>query len=66
MEAYGTPNGHSAMARLVGVPCGIATQLVLDGVISQTGIVVPYSKEICDPIRELLEVEGIGMVEKVL
>lgn len=54
------------MARLVGVPCGIATQLVLDGVINQTGIVVPYSKEICDPIRELLEVEGIGMVEKVL
>lgn len=54
------------MALLVGVPCGIATQLVLDGVINQKGIQAPYSKEICDPIREILEKEGIGMVEKVL
>lgn len=54
------------MARLVGVPCGIATQLVLDGVIAQTGIVVPYTRDICDPILELLEHEGIGMVQKVL
>ena len=54
------------MALLVGVPCGIATQLVLDGVINQTGIQAPYSKEICDPIREILEKEGIGMVEKIL
>jgi saccharopine dehydrogenase (NADP+, L-glutamate forming) len=28
---YGEPNGFTAMARTVGVPCGIATQLVLDG-----------------------------------
>ena len=54
------------MALLVGVPCGIATQLVLDGVINQKGIQAPYSKEICDPIRDILEKEGIGMVEKVL
>ncbi|KZV66301.1 saccharopine dehydrogenase [Peniophora sp. CONT] len=66
LEAYGAPQGHSAMALLVGVPCGIATQLVLDGVINQKGIQAPYSKEICDPIREILEKEGIGMVEKVL
>lgn len=54
------------MALLVGVPCGIAVQLVLDGVLNKTGIQVPYSKEICDPIRKILEEEGIGMVEKVL
>ncbi|EIM87794.1 saccharopine dehydrogenase [Stereum hirsutum FP-91666 SS1] len=66
LEAYGVPGGHSAMALTVGVPCGIATQLVLDGVINQTGIQVPYSKEICDPIRELLEQEGLGLTEKVL
>ncbi|KAI9430119.1 saccharopine dehydrogenase [Lactarius indigo] len=66
LEAYGTPGGHSAMALTVGLPCGIATQLVLDGVISTPGILVPYSKEICDPIREQLEKEGIGMVERVL
>jgi hypothetical protein len=66
LEAYGTPNGHSAMALTVGVPCGIATQLVLDGIISTSGILVPYTKEICDPLREQLEKEGIAMVERVL
>jgi len=66
LEAYGSPNGFSAMALLVGVPCGIAVQLVLDGVLNKTGIQVPYSKDICDPIRKLLEEEGIKMVEKVL
>ena len=54
------------MALTVGVPCGIATQLVLDGAISTPGVLVPYRKEICDPIREQLEKEGIGMVERVL
>lgn len=28
---YGTPNGYSAMARLVGVPGSVATQFILDG-----------------------------------
>ncbi|KAF8260637.1 saccharopine dehydrogenase [Lactarius quietus] len=66
LEAYGAPGGYSAMALTVGVPCGIATQLVLDGVISKPGVLVPYTKEICDPLREQLEKEGIGMVERVL
>lgn len=66
LEAYGNPIGHSAMALLVGVPCGIAVQFVLDGVIRTPGILAPYSKELCDPLREALEKEGISMVEKVL
>ncbi|ETW83549.1 hypothetical protein HETIRDRAFT_471805 [Heterobasidion irregulare TC 32-1] len=66
LEAYGAPGGHSAMALTVGLPCGIATQLVLDGVLSAPGVQVPYTKEICDPIREILEKEGLGLVERVL
>ena len=54
------------MALTVGLPCGIATQLVLDGVLSTPGVQAPYSKEICDPIREILEQQGMGLVEKVL
>lgn len=54
------------MARLVGLPCGIATQLVLEGVLNIPGVQAPYSKEICDPLREALEKEGVGMVEKIL
>jgi len=66
LEVYGDPSGHSAMARTVGIPCGIASQLVLDGVINQVGVQRPYAKELCDPIRKILEEEGIEMVEKVL
>jgi len=66
LEAYGDPSGHSAMALTVGLPCGIATQLILDGVLNTPGVHVPYSKEICDPIRKILESEGLGMVEKAL
>jgi saccharopine dehydrogenase (NADP+, L-glutamate forming) len=31
MVEYGIPNGATAMARTVGIPCGIAVQLILDG-----------------------------------
>ena len=30
----GTPGGYSAMAKLVGIPCGVAVKQVLDGTIS--------------------------------
>lgn len=66
LEAYGSPSGHSAMAHTVGLPCGIASQLVLDGVLNMPGVHAPYTKEICDPIRTILEREGLGLVEKVL
>ncbi|KAI6104579.1 Saccharopine dehydrogenase-domain-containing protein [Pisolithus croceorrhizus] len=66
LEKYGSPGGHSAMAVTVGVPCGIATQLVLDGVINTPGVLAPYTKEICEPIRAVLESEGLGLVERVL
>jgi saccharopine dehydrogenase (NADP+, L-glutamate forming) len=31
MVEYGIPNGYTAMARTVGIPCAIAVQLILDG-----------------------------------
>lgn len=56
------------MAKSVGVTCGIATQLILDGykALNTPGVLAPYKKEICDPIRELVEKEGIKMVEKLV
>ncbi|KAK9240394.1 Saccharopine dehydrogenase [Lipomyces kononenkoae] len=68
LELLGDPNGYSAMALSVGLTCGIATQLLLDGhpALNTPGLLAPYRKEICDPIREIVEREGIKMVEKVL
>ncbi|KAL8760652.1 MAG: hypothetical protein Q9184_003167, partial [Pyrenodesmia sp. 2 TL-2023] len=65
LELYGEPNGYSGMAKSVGITCGIATQLLLDGhkALNTPGVLAPYQKEICDPVRELLEQEGIKMIE---
>lgn len=47
LEAYGDRNGgHSAMARLVGVPCGVAVQLILDGKLTKPGVHAPYDEEV--------------------
>jgi len=56
------------MALSVGVTCGIATQLLLDGhpALSKHGVLAPYHKDICDPIRELVEKKGINVVGKVV
>jgi spermidine synthase len=54
------------MALTVGLPCGIATQLVLDGVLKEPGVHAPYTPEVCEPLRRVLEAEGIGLIEKAL
>ncbi|PWN31032.1 putative chimeric spermidine synthase/saccharopine reductase [Jaminaea rosea] len=65
---YGHPMGHSSMARLVGVPCGVATRLLLEGDKSVAmpggGIWVPYTEEACKPLRDELAKEGIALQEK--
>jgi len=52
---YGDPKGYSAMAKLVGVPCAVAVQQVLDGTLSEKGILAPMSPEICKPLMKTLE-----------
>ncbi|KAJ8102807.1 Saccharopine dehydrogenase [Lipomyces tetrasporus] len=68
LELLGDPKGYSAMAFSVGITCGIASQLLLDGcsALSTPGVLAPYTKEMCDPIREIVEREGIKLVENVL
>ena len=63
---YGDPKGYSAMAKLVGVPCGVAVKQVLDGTISEKGILAPMSSKINDPLMAELKKYGITMVEKTI
>lgn len=67
LELLGDPQRYSGMALALGVTCGIATQLLLDGhpALSKPGVLAPYTKEICDPIRALVEKEGVKMVEQI-
>ena len=62
---YGDPKGYSAMARLVGVPCGVAVVQVLEGKLPK-GLLAPYTPEICSPLRDELRERGIRMVEKTV
>ena len=62
---YGDPKGYSAMARLVGIPCGVAVMQVLEGKLPK-GLLAPYKPEVCDPLREELKGWGIEMVEKTV
>ncbi|KAJ9266953.1 hypothetical protein DTO195F2_888 [Paecilomyces variotii] len=67
---YGAPTGsggYSAMAKLVGVPCGVAAKQVLDGTISEKGILAPMNSRINGPLmKELKEKYGIACQEKVI
>ncbi|RYC61036.1 hypothetical protein CHU98_g5173 [Xylaria longipes] len=52
---------------VVGVPCAVAVQQVLDGVISEKGVLAPMSPKINNPlIKELKEKYGIECKEKVI
>ncbi|CCE81594.1 Piso0_002255 [Millerozyma farinosa CBS 7064] len=64
---YGDTKGYSAMAKLVGVPCAVATQLILDNKLGKKGLIAPYSSDINDPIMKKLKDDyGIYLVEKTV
>lgn len=55
------------MARLVGVPCAVAVKQVLNGTLSDKGVLAPMNAKINDPlIKELKEVYGIECIEQTL
>ena len=65
MIAYGDPNSYSAMAKTVGYPAAIASDMVLKGQIRQTGVFAPLSKDIYVPMIKKLHAEGIKFVERI-
>lgn len=59
--------GYSAMAKTVGIPCGVAVLQVLNGTISEKGVLAPMSSKINDPLmKELKEKYNIECIEKTL
>ncbi|MBI1782567.1 MAG: saccharopine dehydrogenase, partial [Sphingobacteriales bacterium] len=54
---------HTAMAKTVGLPLGIAAKLILRGKIQLTGIQIPVVKEIYEPVLEELAEQGIVFKE---
>lgn len=52
------------MAKTVGYPAAIATQMVLDGEIQGRGMVLPFTRDIYLPMISRLRNEGVTATEK--
>lgn len=63
--AYGQPGGDSAMARTVSLPAAIAVDLILRGDITATGVQIPVTPNLYEPILAGLQTLGIECIEKV-
>ncbi|KAJ3235224.1 hypothetical protein HDU78_005295 [Chytriomyces hyalinus] len=63
--AYGDPNGYSAMAKTVGLPAAMATEMILEGTMRHTGVIAPVYADIYEPMLEKLEREGVKFVEEM-
>ena len=59
MVNIGKDQSHTAMARTVGLPVGIAAVKILNGTISAPGVQLPILKEVYTPILKELEEHGI-------
>ena len=53
------PRCHTAMAKTVGLPLGIAAKLLLEGKIALRGLQVPVAPELYVPVLRELEAQGI-------
>jgi len=61
---YGVPGGDSAIARTVGIPAAIATNLILQKEIDLKGIHIPVDPAIYEPVLRELQRQGISVSEK--
>jgi saccharopine dehydrogenase-like NADP-dependent oxidoreductase len=62
----GEDDVHTAMAKTVGLPLGIAAKLILNGAIQLKGLHIPVRKEIYEPVLKELEEHGIRFDEQSL
>lgn len=57
---------HTAMAKTVGLPLGIAAKLLMQGKIRQRGVIIPVNSEIYEPILAELNTMGIEVQEQII
>lgn len=59
----GQDSVHTAMAKTVGLPLGIAAKLILNGTLATKGLHIPILESIYNPVLKELEKLGIGFEE---
>lgn len=65
LKAIGEPEGYSAMAKTVGYPAAMASELIASNKISAKGLLLPMSPEFYQPILKMLKQEGICFNETI-
>lgn len=60
----GNDNVHTAMAKTVGLPLGIAAKLILDGALAETGLHIPIVPSIYTPVLDELKKHGVIFGER--
>jgi saccharopine dehydrogenase-like NADP-dependent oxidoreductase len=66
MVLIGENQTYTAMAKTVGLPIAITVKLILNGVIRLTGVQLPLTKEIYEPVLKELSEYGITFQEKTI
>lgn len=56
---------HTAMAKTVGLPLGIAAALIMKGVIKSRGLQIPIEPDIYEPVLAELKAKGIRFQEQL-
>lgn len=55
---------QTAMAKTVGLPVGLLAKFLLEGKITQRGVVIPIHPELYEPVLEELKQFGVNFIEK--
>ncbi len=63
LKVIGKNNTHTAMAKTVGLPLGIAAKLILEEKINETGLHIPILPSIYQPVMKELEKHNIVFEE---
>lgn len=64
MVVKGDDPDNTAMAKTVGLPLAISTRMLLEGRISQRGVILPISADIYGPVLGELAANGLSFTEK--
>jgi saccharopine dehydrogenase-like NADP-dependent oxidoreductase len=65
MIDFGIPGGDTSMNRTVGLPAAVGVRFILEGRLTQPGVLVPVMPSFYEPALEELQRLGIGFSEKV-
>ena len=66
LSIIGEDSTHTAMAKTVGLPLGIAAKLLLEEKFSLRGLHLPITPEIYEPVLKELKEHAIEFKEKII